>query len=295
MDINNLQTFIEVAEKRSFSRSAESLKLTQPAVSKRIAALEAEVASQLFDRVGRSVHLTEAGKVLLPAALRINSEVTRIHSELSTLGSEVGGTLAVGVAEHVGLDRLTPLLKTYKQKYAGVNLDLQFLKAEEALSKVDSGLLDMTLFAISDVSAVRKTYPQLIYVEFWRENLQVVVGKSHPLATSSAVAVQQLAAYPGILLQQHSAIRKSIDMAMSSHNLEAKAAMEASDFATTKSMAAIGLGWACLPQSQVDESLTPIDVKDVDLSYSIALVRNPGRSLSRASQAFIDSLPATVI
>ena len=82
---------------------------------------------------------------------------------------------------------------------------------------------------------------------------------------------------------------------MSSHNLEAKAAMEASDFATTKSMAVIGLGWTCLPQSRVDESLTPIDVTGVDLSYSIALGRNPNRSLSRASQAFIDLLPATVI
>ena len=63
VDINNLQAFIEVAEKKSFSRSAESLNLTQPAVSKRIAALESELDSRLFDRVGRSVHLTEAGTV----------------------------------------------------------------------------------------------------------------------------------------------------------------------------------------------------------------------------------------
>ena len=88
MDINNLQAFIEVADKKSFSRSAESLKLTQPAVSKRIAALEAELASRLFDRVGRRVHLTEAGKVLLPSALKISSEISRIESELCTMGKD---------------------------------------------------------------------------------------------------------------------------------------------------------------------------------------------------------------
>ena len=125
--------------------------------------------------------------------------------------------------------------------------------------------------------------------------MQLVVDRSHPLASLRDVTVLQLAAYPGILPQQHSAIRKSIDMIMSAHNREAKAAMEASDFATTKSMAAIGLGWACLPESQADESLVPINVVGVDLSYSIALVRNPDRSLSRASQAFIDLLPANII
>ena len=68
MDIENLETFIEVAETRSFSQSAKILSLTQPAVSKRIASLESALSTRLFDRVGRTVHLTEAGRILLPSA-----------------------------------------------------------------------------------------------------------------------------------------------------------------------------------------------------------------------------------
>ena len=107
MDINNLKAFIEVADKQSFSRSAETLKLTQPAVSKRIAALETELAARLFDRVGRSVHLTEAGWVLLPAARQISSELSRIEDVICNLGRDVSGTLSIGATEHVGTHHLS--------------------------------------------------------------------------------------------------------------------------------------------------------------------------------------------
>jgi len=156
MDINNLQAFIEVAEKKSFSRSAESLKLTQPAVSKRIAALESELASRLFDRVGRSVHLTEAGKVLLPSALKINSELSRIESEIISLGKEVGGKLSIGAAEHVGLDRLAPVIKNYKEQYPDVEIDLQFLNTSEALDSIENGRLDMSLCSVNESRVVEK-------------------------------------------------------------------------------------------------------------------------------------------
>ena len=88
MDINNLKAFIEVADKKSFSRSAESLKLTQPAVSKRIAALESELSAKLFDRVGRNVYLTEAGQVLLPSARQISLELSRIEDVICNLGKD---------------------------------------------------------------------------------------------------------------------------------------------------------------------------------------------------------------
>ena len=110
MDINNLRAFIEVAENKSFSKSAESLKITQPAISKRIAALESELSSRLFDRGGRSVHITEAGRVLLSSALEIISEISRIKHEISCLGEEVRGKLSIGTAEHVCINRLTPII-----------------------------------------------------------------------------------------------------------------------------------------------------------------------------------------
>ena len=295
MDINNLHAFIEVAEKKSFSRSAESLKLTQPAVSKRIAALETELDSRLFDRVGRSVHLTEAGKVLLPSALRISSEVSRIENEIVTLGSEVGGKLSIGAAEHVGLDRLATMLKTYKENYPDVEIDIQFLKSDEALEKIENGLLDICLCSVNVNHNEGNVHSNLLNIQAWKENLQVVVEKSHPLAFRSSVTVEELARYPGILPQPHSAIRQSIDHLMTKNAVTAEIAMEAVDFQTTRSMAIAGLGWAFLPESEHDDSLAVIDMSDLHVGCSVALVRNSNRSISRAAKAFVTALPAQLM
>ena len=124
MDINNLKAFIEVADKKSFSRSADSLQLTQPAVSKRIAALETELSARLFDRVGRSVHLTEAGRVLLPCARQISSELNRIEDVICNLGKEVSGKLSLSTTERVGAQRLPPVLKSFRDAYPNVDLSL---------------------------------------------------------------------------------------------------------------------------------------------------------------------------
>jgi len=82
---------------------------------------------------------------------------------------------------------------------------------------------------------------------------------------------------------------------MIENGVEALVAMEATDFSTTRSMASIGLGWAFLPTSELDESTVTVDVSELDLRYSVALVRNPDRSMSRAAQAFVDSLPARLM
>jgi len=295
LDINNLQAFIEVAEKRSFSRSAESLNLTQPAVSKRIAALESELDSRLFDRVGRSVHLTEAGKVLLPSALKISSEVSRIENEIVTLGSEVGGKLSIAAAEHVGLDRLAMMLKNYKENHPDVEMDVHFLKSDEALQRIENGLLDICLCPVTNKHNGNKTRSSLINVQAWKENLQVVAVRNHPLALKRSVTVAELARYPGILPKPYSAIRQSIDQLMTANAVTAEVAMEAIDFQTTRSMAVVGLGWAFLPISELDETLTRIDMRDLNLGYSVALVRNPDRSMSRAAKAFVTSLPAQLM
>ena len=79
---------------------------------------------------------------------------------------------------------------------------------------------------------------------------------------------------------------------MTANAVTAEVAMEAIDFQTTRSMAVVGLGWALLPYSELDESLTKIDMIDFNLDYSVGLVRNPDRSMSRAAKAFVTSLPA---
>ena len=293
MDINNLLAFIEVADKRSFSKSAETLNLTQPAVSKRIASLESELSSRLFDRVGRKVHLTEAGKVLLPSALKINSEVNRIESEICNLGKEVRGKLSIGVAEHISVDRLALLLKGFREAYSEVEIDLQFTGSQETLDDVENGILDMGLCSILGSGKEDRIHPRLRDIEVWSDKLRIAVEKNHPLASNEYVSIPQLASFPAILPREYSAVRKSIDNAMVSRQVEAMVSLEATDFHTIRSMAAIGLGWACLPECEVDDSLVVLNVTELNINHSVALVRNPDRSMSRAAQAFVDTLPVS--
>ena len=295
MDINNLQAFIEVAEKRSFSRSAETLKLTQPAVSKRIAALESELASRLFDRVGRTVHLTEAGKVLLPSALKISSEVSRIEDQISSLGKEVGGKLSIGSAEHVCANKLAPLLKAYRESYPEVEIDMQFHRTEETLDCIEHGTIDMGLVCSMDSGAVCKSHSRLRSLEIWGEKLVVAVEKRHQLARLDGVSISQLVAFPAIMPKDYLSMRKSVDNILSKQQAEVTVAIEATDFATIRSMASTGLGWACLPESEMDETLVALRVDGMELTHSVVLVRNPDRSLSRAAQAFVDAMPALLM
>lgn len=289
MDINNLKAFIEVADKKSFSRSAESLKLTQPAVSKRIAALESELSAKLFDRVGRSVHLTEAGRVLLPSARQISSELSRIEDVICNLGNEISGTLCVGTTEHIGTYHLPAILKSFRSSYPDVEISLHFANSENTLKALTNGLLEI---ALCSTPGGQRIHSKLTHNEAWKEKLVIAVSKTHPLASESTINLESLSKCPAILPPVSTFTRKAIDDAMNNANLQTMVSIEASDFETIRSMTSIGLGWACIPDFQVDESLAVLDVEQFELSYSVSLVRHQDRTLSRAATAFLDAMAA---
>ncbi|BBI62424.1 hypothetical protein HSBAA_37300 [Vreelandella sulfidaeris] len=149
MDTQSLQAFLAVAETQSFSRAAEQLYLTQPAVSKRIATLESQVGARLFDRIGRRIALTEAGNVLLPQARHILFTVEDSRRALANLSGQVGGKLTLATSHHIGLHRLPPLLKQYTQRHPEVELDLHFLDSELAYQGVLDGTLEMAVVTLA--------------------------------------------------------------------------------------------------------------------------------------------------
>jgi DNA-binding transcriptional LysR family regulator len=108
MDLANLNAFIAIAETGSFSGAGERLHLTQPAISKRIAGLEQQLKVRLFDRLGREVGLTEAGRALLPRAYQILNVLDDTRRALTNLTGEVSGRLTLATSHHIGLHRLPP-------------------------------------------------------------------------------------------------------------------------------------------------------------------------------------------
>jgi len=137
--------------------------------------------------------------------------------------------------------------------------------------------------------------PKLREIEIWNEKLLVVVAPDHPLVTDGKADFELLMKCPAVLPNPPSASRAAIDQALSAQDAKASVSLGASDLETLKMMISIGLGWGCLPEKLIDDSLVVLDIPELKVSQKISLVRHQDRTLSRAAQAFIDTLPATVI
>lgn len=288
MDTQSLQAFMAVADTQSFSRAAEQLHLTQPAVSKRIATLESQVGTRLFDRIGRRIALTEAGSVLLPQARRILMTVEDSRRALANLSGHVGGRFTLATSHHIGLHRLPPLLKQYTQRHPEVELDLHFLDSEQAYQGVLDGTLEMAV-----VTLAPHPHEQLHVVELWRDRLCFACAIDHPLthqASQSELSLTDLCEYncvmPGaktftgsLIAQRFSAVGLQLPVSMATNYLE-----------TLKMMCSVGLGWSLLPEKMIDSELIELNVDTAPIYRPLGYLVHTNRTLSNAARMMIEEL-----
>ena len=149
METQNLKAFVLVAETGSFSLAAEKLHLTQPAVSKRIALLEQHLDSELFDRIGRNVSLTEAGRALLPHARTISGQLIAAEQSVRDLSGEVTGHLRLATSHHIGLHRLPPVLSQFNKMFSGVKIDIDFMDSEQAYERIMQGKAELAVVTLA--------------------------------------------------------------------------------------------------------------------------------------------------
>ncbi|MEG3080521.1 LysR family transcriptional regulator [Halomonas sp. 5021] len=289
MDTQSLQAFLAVADTQSFSRAAEQLHLTQPAVSKRIATLESQVDARLFDRIGRRIALTEAGSVLLPQARQILFTVEDSRRALANLSGQVGGPLTLATSHHIGLHRLPPVLKQYTQRHPAVALDLHFLDSEFAYQGVRDGSLEMGV-----VTLAPHPVEQLHVVELWRDRLCFVCATDHPLAAQQRVLsladlCQHNCVMPGARTFTGSLIAQRFEQA----GLELPVSMATNYLETLKMMCSVGLGWSLLPEKMIDHDLVELKVATAPLHRPLGYLVHNNRTLSNAARMMIEELEAT--
>lgn len=285
MDTVNLQTFIAAAELESFSLAAERLYLTQPAVSKRIATLEGELNAALFDRIGRRVSLTEAGRELLPRAKAILRDIEDSRRLISNLTGSVAGRLSIGTSHHIGLHRLPPVLRQFTKAYPEVALDLQFMDSEAACRAVQTGDLELGIVTLP-LEPLADLQSELI----WPDPLDVVVGHDHPLARQNKPSFAQLAAYPAILPSPGTYTRELLEQTLGKKGMQLTAGMTTNYLETIKMMVSVGLGWSVLPRSMLGKELIPLKIRGITLVRQLGIVRHRARTLSNAASAMINTL-----
>ena len=286
MNLAHLQAFASVAQHGSFSHAAESLNLTQPAVSKRIVALEEALDARLFDRGGRDVQLTEAGRVLLEHARRVLDELDTARRRIHDLTSgDIRGRLVVATSHHVGLRRLPPVLSTFKQRYPEVRLELRFVESEEALALVAAGNPELAVITLP-----RTTPPRLVAQPLWQDELLVVCGRDHPLASGDVSSPAGIAAYPAILPDHATVTRRIVQEAFAAHGVELAVEMSTNHLETIRMMVILGLGWSVLPATLVDARLCRLPVRGLAMRRELGAVRQRGRTLSNAARALLATL-----
>lgn len=294
MDIQNIRAFLMVAETQSFSRAAEKLFLTQPAISKRIATLEDSLDCQLFDRLGKNIQLTQAGQALIPSYQRILSEINETRRIISTLRSEVSGHLKFGTSHHIGLHRLPPVLQAYTKQYAEVELDLNFMDSEQACKLVLNGDVELAIVTLPITRDER-----LSRVPVWKDQMHCVAAKNHALAKTQKVMPEDLWDAPAILPPSGSYTRTLIDRALGlgdastdepPQSKSSVTLLETHYLETIKAMVEIGLGWSVLPESMLDKKLKALTVAKVRITRDLGVIFHNKRTLSNAANAMLNLL-----
>lgn len=287
MELDNLAAFVAVAEHGGFSAASDYLHLTQPAISKRIAQLEGDVAARLFDRVGRQTVLTEAGVLLLPRARQLLRDADEARLALHELGRNVGGSLRLASSHHIGLHRLPPLLRQFSADFPDVTLDIRFLDSEQAWQEVLQGRIELALTTLGPTTFPLATLP------IWDDPLCFVAAPEHPLAQRKRLQLTDLARFPAVLPDVGTFTHRIVADAFVRHGLQLQLRMTTHYMETLKMLAAVGLAWSVLPSSMLDAQLHVLPVSGIRLSRKLGAVTHSGRTLSRAGRAFLDLLKTT--
>jgi len=289
MDFPSLKAFVSVAECRSFSLAAERLFMTQPAISKRVAALEEDLGIALFDRLGRSIELTEAGEKFLVSARRILNDITVSREEVHSLAAIVSGRLRLATSHHVGIHRLPPMLKSFTQAYPHVELDLLFMDSELACDGVAQGNIELAVVTLPD--PLQQTLEARLV---WPDPLAIVCARDHPLASAGRnrrISAKELTQHNAVLPARGTVTRNILLRALEPYGVTVETSLETNYLETIKMMVSVGLGWSALPVNMIDSDIVQLQVDGLVMERKLGYVQLKGKTLSRAAAAFKDMLP----
>ncbi len=216
MNLDYLKTFLTVAEKKSFSRAAEKLKLSQPAISFQIKALEKKYGQLLIDRSTQSLSLTPAGEILFSKAKKILEIQEELEMEISSLSKEVKGQLVIGASTIPGEYILPSLVSVFKKRHPKVKILIEIGDSLEIIKK----LLEKEI----DLGFVGATFPnpQLSFKKFLPDELVLIAHPEHPLARKKSVTLEEAIKFPFLTREAGSGTLKTFQQELEKHSLSLK-------------------------------------------------------------------------
>jgi LysR family transcriptional regulator, transcription activator of glutamate synthase operon len=283
INADSLRTFLEVARVEHLGRAAEALQADPSTVSRKIARLEQEVGVPLFERIGRSIRLTQAGKRFVGRAERLLSDLREAVADAEGAVSAESGVVRIGFLHTVGARWLPERLATFLKAHPGVRFTLEEGTTAEVASGVLAGDFDLGILGPPPLNA-----PDLETVPLFRERVAVVVPLTHRLAGRTSAALADLPNEPLILPRSRSGLRKVIDDAFASQGLTTTVAYEGDDFSIVQGLVEAGLGITLMPMPLPSPSarVTVIPLRDPPIARTMALVWDRRRTLPPAAHLF---------
>jgi LysR family hydrogen peroxide-inducible transcriptional activator len=290
MEIHQLRYFVAVAEEGNFSRAAEREHVSQPSLSQQIHKLEAELSQQLFDRLPRSVVLTEAGRRLLEYAREILTGIADARRSVAALETEVAGRLAVGAIPSISLYVLPRLIGHFQRSYPKVTFELFEDTTDKLAQRLEDGTVDVVLASLGHHA------PTLTHYSLGKEPLLMLVPEKHPLAHRKSLKWSDLALEKFLLLHEQHSLSIQIRQLLAANNLNPEIVLQGAQLVTIASMVAAGLGVTVIPQMMVKtkfiKGCVAVPFARPTPTRELILLRNPLRSESRAAAAFREKAAA---
>ncbi|BAQ63752.1 LysR family transcriptional regulator [Geminocystis sp. NIES-3709] len=293
--LDQLRILKAIADEGSFKRAADSLFVSQPAISLQIQNLEKQLAVPLFDRGGRKAQLTEAGNLLLAYGEKIITLCQETCRAIEDLQNLQGGTLIVGASQTTGTYLLPRMIGLFHQKYPYVSVQLQVHSTRRTSWAVANGQVDL---AIIGGEVPLELQDILEIIPYAQDELALIIPPNHPFAEQETIAKDDLYSLNYITLDSQSTIRKVLDQVLSRCEIntsELKVEMELNSIEAIKNAVQSGLGASFVSVTAIEKELKMgiihrAHIEGIEIQRTLSVIVNSNRYRSKAAEAFIKEI-----
>lgn len=289
MTLRHLNIFVSVMRLESITKAAEELHIAQPSVSLAISQLEDHYGQRLFDRIGRRIYPTEAGKALYEDALRIVSLYEDMEKKMGN--PDAHGTIRIGASITIGTCLLPRLSISYKEQFPGQNIQCTVARSLDIEASILANTIDIGLIE------TQPEYDEIEAVPFMKDKMVAIVSAVHPLAMNSTTTLKELAHYPFLMREKGSAGRELLDGAYSLLQIPLNIVWESVSTEAIIQAVHADIGVAVLPELLIKEAVENGKVKQLDLitplERNLYIIHHHSKNISLSMKRFMHICTST--
>lgn len=290
INLRQLRAFVSIGRLGSFTRAADALHATQPALSAQIRELEDALGVKLFDRSTRSVTLTQAGEDLLPVVDNVLGDLGSVVARARDVARRNTGRVTIAALPSLAATLMPEAVAQMRVRHPGITVVIKDALAERIIGLIRADEVDLAVTSAPPID------PQLQFTPLLKDRMVAVLPDGHPLLQAKTMRLADLLASPLVLMDRDSSVRRIVDAACASIGRMAEPAFEAAYMSTAIGLVRAGLGATLLPSSAAElRATSDLTVRDLDtprIERELGVLKQRRRAYSPAAEAFVTVLAA---